>query len=354
MTTRIIPAIMSGGAGTRLWPVSTDARPKQFHALNGQPESLFSETARRLRGIGHAISFGAPIVLGNAGHAALAREHLERVGVTPAALVLEPAPRNTAAVAVIAAAIAADIDSDALVLLLPADHVIADPAAFRAAIERAAPFARERIVTFGITPDRPATGYGYIRRGAQLGDGVFAIDSFREKPNAETATAWLAEGGYSWNAGIFLFSPAMLLAEFDASPAIRDAALAALKAAGRDGDEIQLDPALFAKIPSAPLDIAIMEKTARAAVVPCDIGWADVGAWDEIWRISPHDSAGNAVQGPVVTLDAHNNLLRSDGVRLCVAGVSDLIIVAADDAIIIVPRDRAQDVKLLREMAQKK
>lgn len=353
MTTRIIPAIMSGGAGTRLWPVSTEAQPKQFHALSGQTDSLFSETARRLRGIGPAISFAAPLVLCNARHAALARRHLERIGVTPAALVLEPAVRNTAAVAAVAAAVASDIEPDALVLLLPADHVIADAHAFRAAIERAAPYARERIVTFGIAPDRPATGYGYIERGAELGPGVFAIDSFREKPNAETAAAWLAEGSYAWNAGIFLFSPAVLLAEFDASAPIRDGALAALAAARRDGDEIHLDAALFAQIPAQPLDIAVMEKTARGAVVPCNIGWADIGAWDEIWRISPRDDAGNAVQGDVVTLDAHNNLLRSESVKICVAGVSDLVVVATRDAIVILPRERAQDVKLLQEMAER-
>src|SRR5262245_10423965 len=165
MTFRIIPAIMSGGGGTRLWPVSTDAQPKQFHALAGQTGSLFSETARRIRGKCGALSFAPPIVLSNARHADLVREHSALVGVAPAAIVLEPVPRNTAAVGAVAAAVAAEIDPDALVLLLPADHVIANPKAFRTAIERAAPFAKERIVTFGIAPDRPATGYGYIKRG---------------------------------------------------------------------------------------------------------------------------------------------------------------------------------------------
>lgn len=353
MTIRIIPAIMSGGAGARLWPVSTEAQPKQFHALSGQAGSLFTETARRIRGKTGALSFAPPLVLCNARHTKQVREHLAEVGVAPAAIVLEPAPRNTAAVGAIAAAVAAEIDPDALVLLLPADHVITDPAAFRAAIARAAPFARERIVTFGIRPDRAATGYGYIKSGAELGEGVFAIDSFREKPNAETAAAYLAEGGYAWNAGIFLFSPAVLLTEFDASAALRDAALAALKAAKRDGDEIHLDAALFAAVPSQPLDIAVMEKTSRAAVVPCDMGWADIGAWDEIWRISPHDANGNAVQGQAVALEASNNMLRGDGVKVCVAGVSDLVVIATRDAVIIVPRSRAQDVKLLRDLANK-
>lgn len=353
MSIRIIPAIMSGGAGTRLWPVSTEAAPKQFHALNGQPGSLFTETARRVRGRSGGLTFASPLVLCNERHTALVRAHLEQVGVEAAAIVLEPTPRNTAAVGAIAAALAQEIDPEALVLLLPADHVIADPAGFRAAIERAAPFARDRIVTFGIAPDRPATGYGYIKRGEELGEGVFAIESFREKPNAETASAYLAAGGYSWNAGIFLFHPATLLAEFDASANVRDTALAALKQAKRDGDEIHLDAALFAQVPSQPLDIAVMEKTARAAVAPCDIGWADVGAWDEIWRISARDASGNALQGQAIALDAADNFVRADGVKVCIAGVSDLVVVATPEAVIVVPRERAQDVKLLRELAEK-
>lgn len=353
MTTRIIPAIMSGGAGTRLWPVSTEAQPKQFHALSRQDGSLFTETARRVRGKSAALTFLPPIVLCNARHTALVREHLNEVGVLPAAIVLEPVPRNTAAVGAIAAAVAAEIDPDALVLLLPADHVIADPSGFRAVIERAAPYAHDRIVTFGIAPDRPATGYGYIKRGEELGEGVFAIESFREKPNAETASGYLAAGGYAWNAGIFLFHPATMLAEFAASADIRDQALASLKAARRDGDEIHLDAALFEQVRSAPLDIAVMEKTSRAAVAPCDIGWADVGAWDEIWRISPHDKDGNVLQGTALALDGTSNFVRGDGVKVCIAGVSDLVVVATKDAVIIVPRERAQDVKLLRELAEK-
>lgn len=351
MTIRIIPAIMSGGAGARLWPVSTEARPKQFHALSGGADSLFTETARRLGGDTALLSFAPPLVLCNARHTPLVREHLARANVAPAAIVLEPAPRNTAAVGAVAAAVAAEFDPDALVLLMPADHVIVDAAAFRAAIERAAPFARERIVTFGITPDRPATGYGYIKRGAELGDSVFAIASFREKPNTETASAYLAEGGYSWNAGIFLFHPQVLLEEFAASANIRDAALAALKAACREGDEIHLDAELFARVPAQPLDIAVMERTSRAAVAPCEIGWADIGAWDEIWRIAEKDAANNALHGQALALDGAGNLLRGDGIKVCAAGVSGLIIVATPEAVIILPRERAQDVKQLREAA---
>lgn len=353
MVTRIIPAIMSGGGGTRLWPLSTDERPKQFHGLGGVEGSLLAETARRTTGAHGDVTFSRPLILCNERHADLIRTQLADAGVTAAALVLEPAPRNTAAVGAVAAALAAELDPDALVLLMPADHLIADGAAFLEAIARAAPFARERIVTFGITPDRPATGYGYIRRGAALGEGVFAIESFREKPNEQTARAYIQSGDYSWNAGIFLFHPAVLLAEFNASAAIRDAALASLAAAQRRGDEIRLDPALFAQTPSQPLDIAVMEKTARAAVVPCSMGWADIGAWDEIWRVSTKDAHGNATQGAVATLDASDNLLRAEGIKLCVAGVNDLVVIVTREAVIVVPRERAQDVKLLRELAEK-
>lgn len=347
-TYRIIPAIMSGGAGTRLWPASTEARPKQFHALGGG-ETMIAATAARVSGDAGALSFAAPLVLCNERHGDLVRECI----AAPAAIVFEPAPRNTAAVGAIAAALGAELDPDALVLLLPADHIIKDVAAFHRAIAQAAPFARERIVTFGIAPDRPATGYGYIRRGRALGDGVFAIDSFREKPNEATARDYLATGEYSWNSGMFLFSPAVLLREFEASGAIRDQALEALKRARREGLNIHLDAEAFASVQSLPLDIAVMEKTAHAAVVPCDMGWADVGSWDEIWRLAAKDEAGNALHGPVVARDVANTLIRSDGLKVCVAGVSDLVIVASGDAIIILPRERAQEVKELGASANR-
>lgn len=354
MSYRIIPAIMSGGAGTRLWPASTEAAPKQFHALGGGADSMFVATLRRVSGGAGALAFAPPIVLASAQHADLVDTHLKLAGVSAAAIVLEPMARNTAAVGVVAAAAGAEIDPDALILLLPADHIIADTAAFHAAIARAAPLARERIVTFGIAPDRPATGYGYIKAGEELAPGVFAIDSFREKPNLETARAYLAAGGYAWNAGMFLFSPRVMLEEFAAAADIRDAALAAFKTAKRDGVRIELQRADFAKVRSTPLDIAVMELTRRGAVAPCDIGWADVGAWDEIWRLSPRDAAGNALTGDVVLLDGANNLIRSDGPKVCAAGVNDLIIVATADAVIILPRDRAQDVKALKDLADGK
>lgn len=288
MKHRIVPAILSGGAGTRLWPLSTPAKPKQFHALVG-PVSLFTATLRRVSGDTEALSFAKPIVLCNAAHEALVREHLG--GVEAAAIVLEPVGRNTAAAAAVAAALSAEIDPDALVLLAPADHMIADVDAFHAAIARAAPQAHERIVTFGITPTRPDIGYGYIKSGAALSEGVFAIEAFREKPDADTAARYLAEGGYYWNAGIFLFAPRVLLEEFAASADIRDAALDSLRKAKRVGAHIHLDAESFARAPALPLDIALMERTARGAVTPCVIGWTDVGSFDEIRRLSKPEAA---------------------------------------------------------------
>jgi len=231
---------------------------------------------------------------------------------------------------------------------------VAKPEALHAAIERAAPVARERIVTFGVTPDRPATGYGYIKRGAELAEGVFAIDAFREKPNEAAAQRYLDEGGHSWNAGIFLFDPKVLLQEFAASADIRDKALAALETAARRGVEIHIHADDFARVRAAPLDIAVMEKTQRAAVVPCDIGWADVGSWDEIWRLSEQDATGNVAHGESVVIDGANNLLHSEGVAIYAVGVHDLIVVATPDTVIILPRDRAQEVKALRERVRRR
>jgi len=352
MTQIILPAIMSGGAGTRLWPVSTESAPKQFHAF-GPGKSLFAETVARVSGASGGLAFAPPLIAAGAGHLDLVKTHLAAAGATAGAIVLEPAAKNTAAVAAMAAALAREIAPGALVLLLPADHVITDRVAFLEVIARAAPIARERIVTFAITPDRPETGYGYIKAGAELAPGVYAIGSFREKPNLATAAAFLAEGGYAWNAGMFLFDPEVMLAEFDHAPAVRDGALKALAGAERRDGAIFPEAAAFERIPSLPLDIAVMEKTSRGAMAPCAIGWADVGSWGEIWRLGDHDGAGNAIHGAAAVLDGANNLVRGDGVKVCVAGVDDLIVVATPEGVIVLPRARAQDVKLLKELAGK-
>jgi mannose-1-phosphate guanylyltransferase/mannose-6-phosphate isomerase len=348
---RIFPVIMSGGSGTRLWPLSNEARPKQFHALPG-PNTMIGETALRLQGVhsgeGGNIMFLPPIIISGERHGELVAEHLSAAGVIPAAVVLEPQGRNTAATAALAAFVARQLDEDALVLLMPADHIVADPAAFIAAIQRATKVVESRIVTFGIEPTGPETGYGYICQGELLADGVFAISRFAEKPSREVAEGYLAEGGYSWNSGVFYFRPDLMLEEFSHGAAdIRDGSLVALESGERSGNEYRLDAEAFAKVRSEPVDIAVMEKTRRAAVAPCSIGWADVGSWSEVWRLGTKDAAGNSVAGSVKVLDGQNNLVMAHGVHVSIAGVTDLIIVATPDAVIVLPKDRAQDVKKL-------
>ncbi len=349
MTYRIIPAIMSGGAGTRLWPLSTEDHPKQFHALMG-PRTLFAEAVARLSGDVGDISFAPPFALCGEKHVPRVRSSLSEVNAQAAAIVIEPAPRNTAAVAAAAAAVALEIDPGALVMLVPSDHIIADKAAFHAAISRAAPFAQDRIITFGITPENPATVYGYIKRGAELGGGVFTIDTFKEKPDEPTAQTYLRHGGYAWNSGMFLFSPSVLLAEFGPNAAIRDSALAALKSAARQGDEIRLGPE-FNTAPSMPLDIAVMEHTAHGAVAPCAIGWADIGSWAEVLRLAPLDANGFAILGSAANADTSK--MQASGVRTGVAEGEDLVVVAAPGGLLILPRTSAGDLGALKALAAK-
>ncbi|MEZ5958987.1 MAG: mannose-1-phosphate guanylyltransferase [Hyphomonadaceae bacterium] len=334
MTLRIIPAIMSGGAGTRLWPLSTEDHPKQFHALMG-PRTMFAETVARVSGDVAGVSFAPPIVLCGRNHVPRARNALAEVQAKATAIAVEPEARNTAAVAVISAALAREVDASALVLLLPSDHVVANVAAFHDAVRRAAAFAEERIITFGITPNNAATGYGYIKRGAPLGDEVFSVGAFKEKPDLATAESYVSGGDFSWNSGMFLFAPGLLLSEFDSNTTIRDHALASLLTARRQEDEIQLG-AGYALAPKLPLDIAVMERTTRAAVVPCDIGWADVGSWSEVARLAVRDSDGFAFLGSAACADI-SKIIESGVKALAIAG-DDLAVVAAPRGLMIVPR----------------
>jgi mannose-1-phosphate guanylyltransferase/mannose-6-phosphate isomerase len=343
----IVPVVMSGGSGTRLWPLSTEDAPKQFHPL-GSARTMLQDTVLRLRA--HpTIAFAPPIVVCNRRHRALVQAQLRAIGIEPSAIVLEPFGRNTAAVAVIAAELAAALHLGMRVLLMPADHVIADEAAFAGAISRGA-LAKDRIVTFGIEPASPHTGYGYIQRGDRLGDGVFKVVRFAEKPSKATAEAYLAQGGYYWNSGIFLFAPKVMLAEFGVHrPDILHAATAALAGARRAGVIIDLPDDLFAKVPSESLDVAVMEATRLAAVAPCDAGWADVGSWGELWRLGPHDGQGNRAHGDAVMLDTHDSLVWAEGVTVGVVGLKDMIVVAAHGAVLVLPRSRAESVKSVVE-----
>ncbi|MBU6408143.1 MAG: mannose-1-phosphate guanyltransferase [Alphaproteobacteria bacterium] len=343
---KIFPVLMSGGAGSRLWPVSNAQRPKQFHSL-AEPKTMIQATAARFRGAMGGAMFLDPMIVAGAAHRAMIDEQMAAIGVKPQAIVLEPMGRNTAATALLAAETAQALDPEALVLLLPADHVIAKPEAFLEAILRSAAIAHSRIVTFGITPSGPETGYGYIQRGAALTEGVFEIARFREKPTQDLAQTLIEDGRHVWNAGIFLFSPAVAIQEFDHAPEVRVCVRAALAEAVRDGIYTHLPEAIFAETPSLPFDIAVMERTRLSAVAPCDMGWADVGSWSELWKISPQDARGNAVFGQTALLDSDNCLVFSEGPPIAIAGLSNMIVVATAAGTLVVPMDRAQDVKAL-------
>ena len=348
MTTTIVPIILSGGSGTRLWPMSRPERPKQLLSLTAE-ETMLQLTARRTQGPRYA----APIVVANARHADDVEEQLGAVDSSAAALILEPVARNTAPA--IALAALAVTDADAPLLVMPSDHVIADPQAFHAAIERALPLVEQGwLVTFGIAPDAPETGYGWIKIGESIGDGVNRVDTFVEKPPRDRAEAMLAAGDHVWNGGIFLFRADAYLAALDThSPAISAAARAAIGEARRDGARLFPDETAFAASPSDSVDYAVMEKADRVAVVPVSMGWNDVGSWDALHAISDLDDAGNAHRssgnGDVLAIDTRDCLVRSDGVRIALVGVSDLIVVASGDDVLILPRGRSQEVKKLIE-----
>ena len=345
MSVPILPVIMSGGAGTRLWPVSTDERPKQFHAF-GDGGALLQETALRVC----SEEFLEPLVICNVKHGALVQEQLLAVGVRPAGVIMEPFGRNTCAVAVVAAAWALRHAPGAEILLMPADHVIADPAGFRAEVLAASAATQDNIVTFGIAPTAPETGYGYIQGGVLLHEGIHRVSRFVEKPERALAEQYLKEGGYSWNAGLFLYRPDLFLEEARRfCPDVVEAAVAALDA-GEDGAAgLTLNGPAFAKCPSVPIDIAVMEKTSRAAVAPIEVGWADIGSWSELWRHGPRDEQGNALRGDVVALDAKDSLLWSEGPSISVIGLDNIMVIATAGHVLVLPKDRAQDVKKIVE-----
>jgi len=348
---QILPVIMCGGAGTRLWPLSVPAAPKPFHRF-GSEHTLFQQTVLRNA---PADGFLPPMVICGAGHLGLVEADLAEIGIEPLAIVTEPMGRNTAAVAAVASALADLRAPGAVVLLLSADSLITDGAAFRATIAAAAASAAERIVTFGVHPSSPEIAYGYIRRGEPITQAVFKVDRFEEKPDLATAKTYLADGGYLWNAGLFLFSPKVLLEEMAKSrDDIRRAALAALPPDAGAVRVVALDPTRFAVCPAESIDYAVMEATTKAAVAPCDIGWADVGSWSEVWRLGVRDENDNLTQGQTMLKDVGGVLALSSGPTIAALGVSDLIIVATPEAVLILPKSRAQEVKGIVEALQAK
>lgn len=346
MPAKIHPVILSGGSGTRLWPLSRTSYPKQFLKLVSD-NSLLQDTAARVSDPG---AFARPLVVCNEEHRFIIAEQFREIGVVPSHIMLEPVARNTAPAVAVAAAILAAEDPKALMLVLAADHAIEDEVMFRNAIGVAAGAASDGfLVTFGIKPSRPETGYGYILRGGRLGtrEGCFAVESFVEKPDRATAEKYLAAGGYFWNSGMFLFSAGAFLEECERyEPEIRKAAEGSIAGAKRDLDFLRLAKEPFAASPSKSIDYAVMERTERAAVVPADIGWNDVGSWASIWEIGKKDAQGNVLDGEVLALETRNSLISStDGPLVAALGVENLAVVATSDAVLVLPLDRAQDVK---------
>ena len=349
MPKSIRPVILSGGSGTRMWPVSRRPSPKQFHPLVSE-NSMLQDAVLRMRD-GKGV-FGAPILLANKAHRGLIADQLRAIDVDPALVILEPSPRNTAP-AIAALAVAAEREnSGEILVILPADHAIADAGAFRETLARGAPAADAgAIVTFGVEPTRAETGYGYIRAGGvlseALGGDVRKVSAFVEKPDLETAEKYLASGDYFWNAGIFMFRSDVMIDEMRRlCPDILKAAETAVQRAEKDSAELRLDAAAFSEAPEDSIDYAVMEHTDKAAVAPMSVGWSDIGSWAALWEISDRDDQGNASTGEdALLLDCSNTLVVADGPRVAAIGVDDLVVVATADGVLVAPRDRSQDVK---------
>lgn len=346
----IVPVILSGGSGTRLWPLSRPEKPKQLLPLTAD-ETMLQLTALRTQGLAGATD---PIIVANAGHAAMIREQLADIALDVGEILLEPVGRNTAPAIALAALRAPD--TAACLLIMPSDHVIADIAAFHRAIAQALPYVAEGwLVTFGITPNAPETGYGYIRMGEALNADVARVERFVEKPTADRAEEMLAEGGYAWNAGIFLFRADAFLAALEAHrPDMLDAVRASVAAGSADGALFYPDAEAFAACPSDSIDYAVMEKSDKVACVPVDMGWSDVGSWDSLHEISEGDAQSNVTRGEVLLLGATGCLAHSDGPRVTLVDVEDLIVVASGGDILVLPRGKAQEVRRVIEALKSK
>ena len=342
---QILPVILSGGTGTRLWPLSREGYPKQFWPLASDLPML-EETAARAEGPGYL----PPMVVCNEAHRFLVAEQLRGRG---ARIVLEPAGRNSAPAIAAAALLAEEAGPGTVMWIMAADSAVTDLPALHAALAQAAAAAQAgRIVTFGMKPTAPETGYGYIEAGDALPGlpGVQAIARFVEKPDAARAAEFVAGGKHLWNSGMFVATASALLAELERhEPALLATVRAAVEGAKRDMDFVRLAPEAFAAAPSISIDYAVMERTQHAAVVPAAIGWSDIGSWAALWDISAKDANGNATQGPVELVDAKNCLVRSEGILAGVVGLEDAVVVVTDDAVLAMHRDRAQDVKKLVE-----
>ncbi len=338
----LTPVLLSGGVGSRLWPVSREAHPKQFLPLAGEI-SMLQETLQRTAGLPAA----APLVVCNEEHRFMVAEQLRQLNVKPGALILEPEGRNTAPAVALAALQVVAADPEAIMLVLPADHLIGDVAAFVAAVEQALPLAAEgRLMTFGVVPTTPETGYGYIKCGAELGSGLFDLERFVEKPDGATAQSYLDDGGYLWNSGMYLLRAQTYLDELQRlAPDMLAACRDAMASAAGDMDFVRPEAQAFARCPSDSIDYAVMEKTELGAVVALDCGWSDVGAWSALWEVGERDSDGNVLQGDVIADNCTGSYLRSESRLVAATGVEDVVVVETADAVLVAGRNNVQDVK---------
>lgn len=340
----IIPVILAGGSGTRLWPLSRKLYPKQLLPLVDE-RTLVQNTIERLQGLD---GIAEPIVICNEDHRFIIAEQMRAMGVSPAAIVLEPAGRNTAPAVAVAAMLAQRLGPEAELLVLPADHLIGDPAQFHDAVRQAAAHAAAgHLVTFGIVPSAPETGYGYILQGPALaGSTARAIERFVEKPDLATAEIYVASGQYFWNSGMFVFRASSVLAELERlAPAIVESCRKALDLAGQDLDFLRLDREAFAACPEDSVDYAVMERTDKGVMIPLACGWNDLGSWDALWQAGGKDEDGNVTRGDVVLCDVHDSYLHAETRLLAAVGLQNHIVVETSDAVLISPRDRVQEVK---------
>ncbi len=345
----IYPVIMAGGTGSRLWPLSRQLNPKQFLKLTDAKWSMLQSTVSRLNG----LAVQPPLIICNEQHRFIAAEQMRQAGFQHAHIILEPCGRNTAPAIALAALQLQRArklgDEDPLMLVLAADHLIQDVAAFHQCVQRARTLALDdKLVTFGIQPTHPETGYGYICHGEAINEHGHAVEAFVEKPDLETAKAYMESGNYLWNSGMFMFRAGRYLEELGIHrPDILAACESAMENVSQDFDFTRVDEARFAECPDESVDYAVMEKTASAAVVALDAGWSDIGSWSALWEVSTKDSDGNCSSGDVMTLDTNNTLVRAESRLVATLGVDDLVIIETKDAVLVAHKDKVQDVKKL-------
>lgn len=343
---KLIPVIMAGGGGSRLWPLSRESFPKQFLSIDDTGFSLLQQTVLRLAGL-PGVAVVEPLVICNESHRFLVAEQLREINQLGTNIILEPVGRNTAPAVALAAHLAAEEDADSLLLVLAADHLIKKVENFHSAIKTAIDYAeRDYLATFGIIPEHPETGYGYIKRGRFLSNDCFKVDSFVEKPCLEKAIEYVSCGEYSWNSGMFMFKTAKFLNQLELfSPDIFSTTRKSMAESQRDMNFIRVEQDIFKHCPSDSIDYAVMEKTLDAVVIPIDAGWSDVGSWSSLWDVSEKDHVGNVNLGEVISIDSSNNYISSDGALVATIGLDNLVIVNTSDALLIAAKEKVQDVK---------